>query len=449
MKVSSLILLMFIAGKTIAQQNYWEKADAKYNSDYRERIRANMYIKPSTYKPPVTITQSQSSNASNNSFSNRQDASEARYNLLKQQAADRAKALAELPALREKVRQNDLMNNFLVDNGITNFEAQKIVNDINYYDRKLNETKDVVQRNYYQKEREKRRERLYIGDYKKLFLENSTTLSYDSLNKIINIMTFNNAPLTAFELLNKLIILYPNRLAENDALQVNIYQELFGGFLDRNLLDNGLLEKMASSYLEFENYDIEIYYQMLSYCAEHSNGITPYESIISAAKDLKKCGLCSRSEKKEADKYYEVYSKRQKVLNERVLFMLSGSNPANKAEQQYINKIAKGLFGGSDIIYLPLINRTNIGLKKTAAVMQVTPTGLLKKGGGLTMQQSTDFLYELAYDGDDEALELMNIIQHGNETFDIKFKFLKSKKWDELLSKRISEGSKKAKEFLR
>jgi hypothetical protein len=58
-------------------------------------------------------------------------------------------------------------------------------------------------------------------------------------------------------------------------------------------------------------------------------------------------------------------------------------------------------------------------------------------------------LYELAYDGDEEALELMNIIQNGKESWEIEFKFFKSKKWNELLSKRASEGSKKAKEFLK
>jgi len=449
MKVLILSLLVFTAGKTFAQQNYWEKAEAKYNSDYRERIRTNMYLKPSTYKPPVPITSSQSSNTSSNS-SNRQDASEAHYNLLKQQAADRARALAELPALREIVRQQELKINFLVANGITIFEAGKIVRDFDNYDETLNKTKDIEERKYYQKERDKRRERLYIGDYKKLFLENLPTSPYDSLNRIINIMTVNNAPLTAFELLNKLIIKYPNKLAENDALQLNIYQVLFDGFLDYSLLDNGLLEQMADSYLEFENYDIEIYYQMLAYCAEN-NSSTPYEGIISAAKNLKKCDICSRSEKKKADKYYKLYSERQKVLNDKVELMLTNSDPANKAEQQYINKIANGLYKNNrtnNIIYLPLVNRTIIGLKKTATMMQVSPTALLKEVYGLTMQQSTDFLYELAYNGDEEALDLMNVIQRGNESWEIRYKFLKSKKWKELLSKRAGEGSKKAKEFL-
>ena len=164
---------------------------------------------------------------------------------------------------------------------------------------------------------------------------------------------------------------------------------------------------------------------------------------------MKECNLCSRSEKKEADKYYKIYSERQKVLNNKVSSMLTNSDPANKEEQEYINKIAKGLYKTNDIIYLPLINRTNSGIKKTATMMQVTPTRLLKKAEGITRQQSTDLLYELAYDGDEEALELMNIIQNGKESWEIEFKFFKSKKWNELLSKRASEGSKKAKEFLK
>ncbi len=449
MKILFLSLLVFITGKTIAQQNYWEKAEAKYNSDYRERIRTNMYIKPSTYTPPVPITSSPSASAS---VSNRQNASEAHYDLLKQQAADRAKALAELPALREAIRQDDLKRNFLVANGITEFEAEKIVSDYNSYDKyskKANSGNDINEKKYYEKERDIRIERLYICDYKKLFLENLTTSPYDSLYNIITILTANNAPLTAFELLNKLIVKYPNKIAENDALQVNIYQVLFGGFLNYSLLENGILEQMAASYLEFENYDIEIYYQMLTYCAENISAKTPYESITYAAKDMKECNLCSGSEKKKANKYYKLYSERQKVMNNKVTLMLTNSDPANKAEQDYINKIAKGLYGSNDIIYLPLVNRTNIGIKKTATMMQVTPTALLKKVFGLSRQQSTDFLYELAYDGDEEALELMNIIQNGSESWEIEFKFYKSKKWNELLSKRASEGSKKAKEFLK
>jgi len=451
MKILFLTLLVFFASKTIAQQNYWEKSEAKYNSDYRERIRTNMYIKQSTYKPPVPITSNQPNNPTNNS-ANRQDASITHYDLLKQQAADRAKALDALPGLREIVRQNNLKIDFLVDNGITAIEAERIVSDYNKYDeysKKANSGNDIKEKKYYEKERDIRRERLYIGDYKKLFLEELSSAPYDSLYNIISIMTVNNAPLTAFELLNKLIIKYPNKLAENDALQVNIYQVLFGNFLEHSLLGNGMLQKMAASYLEFENYDIEIYYQMLTYCAENNSAKTPYESIISAAKGMKECNLCSRSEKKEADKYYKIYSERQKVLNNKVSSMLTNSDPANKEEQEYINKIAKGLYKTNDIIYLPLINRTNSGVKKTATMMQVTPTRLLKNAEGITRQQSTDLLYELAYDGDEEALELMNIIQNGKESWEIEFKFFKSKKWNELLSKRASEGSKKAKEFLK
>lgn len=446
MKILFLYLLVFITGKTIAQQNYWEKAEAKYNSDYRERIRTNMYIKPSTYTPPVPISSSPSGSIS---VSTRQNASEAHYNLIKQQAADRARALAELPGLREIVKQQELKRDFLMANGITKLEAEKIAYEYDSYDKYAASAKDIEQRKYYEKQREIRRERLYIGDYKKLFLEILTTAPYDSLYNIINIMTVNNAPLTAFELLNKLIIKYPNKLAENDALQVNIYQILFGGFLDHSLLGNSVLEQMAASYLEFENYDIEIYYQMLTYCADNISAKTPYASIIYAAKDLKKCDRCDRSEKKVADKYYKLYSEREKLLNSKVLSMLTNSDPANKAEQVYINKIAKGFYNTNDIIYLPLVNRTIIGLKKTATMMQVTPTVLLKKVQGLTRQESTDLLYELAYGGDEEALELMNIIQNGKESWEIEFKFFKSKKWKELLLKRASEGSKKAKEFLR
>ena len=52
--LTTIILLgiFFITLQANAQKNYWEKAEAKYQSDYRQRIVDNMNMKPSTYKNP-------------------------------------------------------------------------------------------------------------------------------------------------------------------------------------------------------------------------------------------------------------------------------------------------------------------------------------------------------------------------------------------------------------
>lgn len=45
-KITILSLLLVLSFNIFAQSNYWDKAEAKYNRDYRESIRTNMNMKP-------------------------------------------------------------------------------------------------------------------------------------------------------------------------------------------------------------------------------------------------------------------------------------------------------------------------------------------------------------------------------------------------------------------